>query len=183
MAGSLTVITGGMYAGKSSELLRYLSRAQYGKKVIQLFKPVIDNRYSAQDVVTHSGNSLTAVVVDSAPDIFSHLDPRTQVVGIDEAQFFDHSIARVVDQLANEGLEVVVAGLNQDSRGVPFGTMPTLLALADTVLSVRAVCVVCGQDACKTYRLASDANQVLVGALGAYEARCRACWKVGTLPA
>lgn len=182
MAGSLTVIAGGMYAGKSSELIRYLSRSQYGKKSIQLFKPLLDNRYSASDVVTHSGTSLKAVPVDSALDIYSHLDPRTTVVGIDEAQFFDASISHVVDQLANEGLEVIVAGLNQDSSGNPFGSMPTLLALADNVITVRAVCVVCGQDACKTYRLAQDADQVLVGALGVYEARCRGCWKTGRLP-
>ena len=182
MAGSLTVIAGGMYAGKSSELLRYLSRAQYGKKRIQLFKPVLDNRYSADDVVTHSGASLTAIPVESALDIFSHIDPKTNVVGIDEAQFFDHSIARVVDQLANEGVEVVVAGLNQDSSGNPFGSMPILLALADEVVSVRAVCVTCGADASKTYRLTQEDSQVLVGALGVYEARCRACWKTGRLP-
>ncbi len=177
MAGSLTVIAGGMYAGKSTELIRYLTRAQYGQKNVQLFKPQIDNRYSAEDVVTHSGVRLEAIPVSEASLIPSYLKDDTHVVGIDEAQFFDLSIVRVVEYLADTGIEVVVAGLNQDSNGTPFGNMPSLMAQADTVVSVRAVCVRCGGDACKTYRLAPSEGQVLVGALGVYEARCRSCWR------
>jgi len=184
--GSLTVICGSMFAGKSEELIRLARRALYAKKTVQVFKPVLDDRYHASMVVTHMGVQHDAIAVSSVTDLQLKLDPNVEVVLIEEAQFFDNSLANLAMSLADKGVDVVCAGLDQDFRREPFGPMPRLLALADEVVKLRAICMKCGAPASHTYRMIDgkpvhrDDPIILIGATESYEARCRKCFKLRT---
>jgi thymidine kinase len=173
-----------MFAGKSEELIRRARRALYARKRIQVFKPALDDRYDSQMVVAHMGARHDATPVSGVADLASKLDPRADLVLIEEAQFFDPSLVPLVVQLADTGTEVVVAGLDQDFRREPFGPMPLLLAAADEVIKLRAICVKCGGVASHTQRLVDgkparwDDEIVLIGAQESYEARCRSCFRI-----
>jgi thymidine kinase len=174
-AGWIEVIAGPMFSGKSEELIRLLKRAMIARQRVQVFKPKLDNRYSEGDVVSHSQMRVPCELVERAAEIRSRLDPRTEVVGIDEAQFFDEELPKVCGHLANLGKRVIAAGLDMDYRGVPFGPMPVLLAVAEEVHKIHAICTSCGAPAAYTQRLVESDELVVVGATGAYEARCRRC--------
>jgi len=177
--GSLEVICGSMFSGKSEELIRRLTRAKIGRRRVEVFKPRLDNRYSEVEVVSHGGLRLTALAVASSAEVLDRTDARTEVVGIDEAQFFDAGIVDVARRLADLGKRVVVAGLDQDYLGRPFDPMPALMAEAEEVTKTRAICVRCGAPASRTQRLVASAERVVVGAAGLYEARCRRCFEAG----
>jgi thymidine kinase len=164
-----------MFSGKTEELIRRVKRALYGKQKVQVFKPKIDNRYDETLVVSHSQLKLTSQPVDRAEEIFYSLRPETQVVGIDEVQFFGREIVAVVEALAARGVRVICAGLDQDYQGRPFEPMPQLLALAEYITKELAICVVCGNPANRSQRLIESGERVVVGAAGAYEPRCRRC--------
>lgn len=172
--GWLEVITGGMYSGKTEELIRRLRRAQFAKQKIQVFKPAIDNRYHAEDVTSHDRTSIQALPVANAEKIWDFLEADTQVVGIDEGQFFDQSLVGVCQKLADRGIRVLVAGLDTDWKALPFEPMPTLMAIAENVTKQHAVCMVCGKPASRTQRMTANEGKILVGSQGLYEARCRA---------
>lgn len=177
--GSVEVVCGSMFSGKTDELIRRLRRATIARQTVQVFKPVMDNRYDVEKVTSHAGSAFTAIPITKAADIFALLDPKTTLVGIDEAQFFDDEIVTIVQQLAEKGLRVLVAGLDTDFRGEPFGTMPILMAIAERVDKLQAICMVCGEAACRTQRLVNgkparyDDPVIIVGAAELYEARCR----------
>lgn len=187
-SGLIEVITGSMFSGKTDELIRRLRRARIAKQSVAVFKPAIDTRYAAQKVTSHAGTEFEALPVSRAADIPSLITPNTTVVAIDEAQFFDEPIAEVCQTLAGRGLRVIVAGLDMDFRGEPFGPMPKLLAIAEQVDKLRAICMVCGAPASRTQRLINgqparfDDPIVLVGGSEAYEARCRECHAVPGRP-
>ncbi len=174
-AGWLEVICGSMFSGKTEELIRRLRRAQIARQKVEIFKPKIDTRYSEEHIVSHNADKIPSTVVESPQEIFEHA-LEAQVIGIDEVQFFDDSIVQVVQKLANMGKRVIVAGLDQDYRGVPFEPMPQLLALAEYITKTHAICVVCGNPANHTYRRTDDDEQVIIGANDIYEARCRNCF-------
>ena len=174
-SGWIEVIAGPMFSGKSEELIRLLKRAMIARQRVQVFKPRLDNRYSEGDVVSHSQMRVPCELVERAEEIMSRLDPRTEVVGIDEAQFFDDELPRVCGHIANLGKRVIAAGLDMDYRGIPFGPMPVLLAVAEKVHKIHAICTSCGAEAAYTQRLIESDELVVVGASGAYEARCRRC--------
>ncbi|MDN4524770.1 thymidine kinase [Fictibacillus fluitans] len=186
--GWVEVICGSMFSGKSEELIRRVRRAKYGKLEVQVFKPVIDNRYSEESVVSHNGTAVIAQPVEKSLDILKNVSPDTEVVGIDEVQFFDEDVISVVQELADHGMRVIVAGLDQDFRGEPFGPMPELMALAETVTKLQAICMVCGSPASRTQRLINgkpasyDDPVILVGASESYEPRCRHCHEVPGKP-
>ncbi len=177
--GSLEVITGSMFSGKTDELIRRLRRAAIARQKIQVFKPTLDNRYAEEKVTSHAGADFDAEPIAEAHLILEKLRPETTVVGIDEAQFFDESIVEICEALAERGLRVIIAGLDTDFRGEPFGPMPALMAKAERVDKLRAICMVCGQEAARTQRLVNgrparyDDPVVIVGAAELYEARCR----------
>lgn len=183
-SGWIEVITGSMFSGKSEELIRRVKRAKIARQTVQVFKPMLDNRYSEEEVVSHNGEKVRAVGVDSAAAVLAAARPETEVVAIDEVQFFDREIVKVCSWLANMGKRVIVAGLDQDFRGEPFGSVPELLALAEYVTKLQAICVKCGNPASRTQRLvngrpaAYDDPVILVGAQEHYEARCRKCHEV-----
>ncbi len=171
--GWIEVITGCMFSGKSEELIRQIRRAELARQNIKVFKPKIDDRYSKTEVASHNNNKTPSIVVESPLEILKHIDANTQIVGIDEAQFFTHEIINVAHQLAEEGRRVIIAGLDTDWKGQAFGPMPVLLAQAEVVNKQYAICMVCGEPATRTQRLVSDQGDTLVGSTGAYEARCR----------
>lgn len=173
--GWIEVICGSMFSGKTEELIRRVKRALYGKQKVQVFKPKIDNRYDEILVVSHSQLKLTSQPVERAEEIFYSLRPETQVVGIDEVQFFGKEIVSVVEALAARGIRVICAGLDQDYQARPFEPMPQLLALAEYISKELAICVVCGNPANRSQRLIESGERVVVGAAGAYEPRCRRC--------
>jgi len=177
--GWVEVVTGSMFSGKSEELIRRLRRAIIAKQRVQVFKPALDERYAAAQVVSHSRWRLEAERVHKANEILERLDPRTEVVGIDEGQFFDHELVSVCGRMADLGKRVIVAGLDMDFRGEPFGPMPELLAVAEEVEKVHAICARCGTPASYTQRLSQAQEQVVVGAADIYEARCRRCFDPG----
>jgi thymidine kinase len=178
-SGAIEVITGSMFSGKTDELIRRLRRATIARQKVQVFKPVIDNRYAVEQVTSHAGSAYQAFPIVAAEDIFSNLDEETTVVAVDEAQFFDDGIISVCQELADQGLRVIVAGLDTDFRGEPFGPMPVLMAKAENVDKLHAICMVCGEAASRTQRLVNgnpayyDDPVVIVGASELYEARCR----------
>ncbi|MCQ6264926.1 thymidine kinase [Fictibacillus sp. WQ 8-8] len=182
--GWVEVICGSMFSGKSEELIRRVRRAKYGKLEVQVFKPLIDNRYSEESVVSHNGTAVIARPVEKSVDILKSVSPDTEVVAIDEIQFFDEDVISVVQELADHGIRVIVAGLDQDFRGEPFGPMPKLMALAESVTKLHAICMVCGSPASRTQRLINgkpasyDDPIILVGASESYEPRCRHCHEV-----
>lgn len=174
--GSIEVICGSMFSGKTEELLRRVKRAQIARQKVQVFKPVIDNRYSTDHVQSHDANRVLSLPVEKARDILKSVDDNTRVVGIDEAQFFDDQVVEVAQKLAYRGMRVIVAGLDMDFRGQPFGPVPKLLAVAEEVTKLSAVCTVCGNPASRSQRLAgSTHDKIVVGAKDIYEARCRFC--------
>ncbi|MBM4372412.1 MAG: thymidine kinase, partial [Deltaproteobacteria bacterium] len=175
--GHIEVICGPMFSGKSEELIRRLRRVQLANQRLQIFKPVLDDRYDRTQIVSHSDMKIPAEVVRSAAEILERLDERADVVGIDEAQFFDAGIVPLCQRLANMGKRVIVAGLDQDWRGEPFDPMPQLMAVAEYVTKTLAVCVRCGAPASRSQRLAPSPERVQVGAAGMYEARCRHCYE------
>lgn len=177
--GSLEVITGSMFCGKTDELIRRLRRAAIARQKVKVFKPAIDRRYSVEKVTSHAGTEFDAIPIKSASDIPNTLEPDTTVIAIDEAQFFDNSLIPIVQQLADQGLRVIVAGLDTDFRGEPFGPMPELMAKAERVDKLHAICMECGEAASRTQRLVNGKPAhyndpvVIVGAAEMYEARCR----------
>jgi thymidine kinase len=177
--GWVEVITGSMFSGKSEELIRRLRRAIIAKQRVQVFKPALDDRYTAAQVVSHSRWRLEAERVHKAAEILEKVDPRTEVVGIDEAQFFDEELVTICGHMADLGKRVIVAGLDMDFRGEPFGPMPKLLSIAEEVEKVHAICARCGAPASYTQRLTQAQEQVVVGAAETYEARCRRCFDPG----
>lgn len=177
--GSIEVVCGSMFSGKTDELIRRLVRATIAKQKVQVFKPAIDVRYAVEKVASHAGSTYDAIPVEKAADIRSKLDKDTTVVGIDEAQFLDPEVVTVAQELAARGIRVIVAGLDTDFRGEPFGSMPVLMSEAEDVLKLHAICMVCGGNASRTQRLVNgkparyDEPIVIVGASELYEARCR----------
>jgi thymidine kinase len=178
--GSIEVITGSMFSGKSEELIRRVRRAQIAKQTVQLFKPRVDARYSVDEIVSHSEMKMPSQVVGSAEEILAAVGPDTDVVAIDEGQFFDAAIVDVANELANEGRRVIVAGLDQDFRGRPFEPMPQLMAIAEYVDKTLAICMRCGAPANRSQRLVAASDRVVVGGAHEYEARCRACFDPGS---
>ena len=177
MGGRVEVIVGSMFSGKTEELIRRVKRALFARQTIQAFKPRIDNRYDATRIVSHGEIAIDAVAVATSESLLKRVQESTQVVAVDEAQFFDRGIVDVADRLANSGRRVILAGLDQDYMGRPFPPMPELMAIAEDVMKVRAVCSVCGADASRSQRLLPDAGTVLVGGADKYEARCRRCFR------
>lgn len=177
--GYLEVITGCMFAGKTEELIRRINTLQFAKKKVVVFKPAIDNRYAEEYVVSHAGSKVKSYALENSKDILNFIDDTVDVIAIDEVQFFDEEIVHVCDYLAKEGYRVMVAGLDMDFRGEPFGVIPTLLTHAEFVTKLTAVCTVCGSPATRTQRLIDGEPAsyhdpvILVGASEAYEARCR----------
>ncbi|MCC5891137.1 MULTISPECIES: thymidine kinase [unclassified Exiguobacterium] len=186
--GWIEVICGSMFSGKSEELIRRVRRAHYGKIPVQVFKPAIDDRYHEENVVSHSGNSVVAVPIQSSQDLYDAVREETQVIAIDEVQFFDEGIVDVIEQLASEDKRVICAGLDMDFRGEPFTMMPELLARAEFVTKLQAICLSCGAPASRTQRLIDghparyEDPVILVGAAESYEPRCRHCHDVPNKP-
>lgn len=182
--GWVEVICGPMYAGKTEELIRRITRMEYAKKNYLVFKPQIDDRYSIDEIASHSSRKSKAININNGNEIYQYIKEDTQAVVIDEIQFFDESMIKVIEDLAKRGLRVICAGLDLDFRGEPFGIIPSLLAIAEHVTKLSAICVVCGADATRTQRIINgkyayyDDPIVLVGAKESYEARCRRCHKV-----
>ncbi|MEK6620446.1 MAG: thymidine kinase [Chloroflexota bacterium] len=182
--GALEVIAGSMFSGKSEELIRRVKRAVIAKRAVQVFKPVVDDRYGVEVVRSHDGDSFSAHPVRTSAEILTRLSPETSVVAIDEVQFFDHGIVDVCRALVMDGRRVICAGLDLDFRGEPFGPVPALLALAEHVDKLTAICVVCGEAGTRTQRIvngvpaAFDDPIIVIGAQEAYEARCRSCHEV-----
>jgi thymidine kinase len=174
--GWIEVICGSMFSGKSEELIRRLRRAQIARQRVQIFKPKLDSRFSEDHIVSHSEMKIRSQLVSRAREILDLLDGRTQVIGIDEGQFFDMDLAYVCNNLADSGKRVIVAGLDQDFRGKPFDPMPELLSIAEYITKTLAICVRCGAPANRTQRLVENPDRMLVGATDAYEARCRLCF-------
>ncbi len=178
-SGTIEVITGSMFCGKTDELIRRLRRATIARRKVQVFKPLVDNRYGVEKVTSHAGSEFSARPIRTARELRDALDETTTVVAIDEAQFFDDEIVDLCQELADRGLRVIVAGLDTDFRGEPFGPMPALLAKAEVVDKLHAICMVCGEPASRTQRLVDGAPArysdpiVIVGASELYEARCR----------
>lgn len=175
--GSIEVICGSMFSGKTEELIRRLRRAQIARLNVEIFKPKTDNRYDAQAIVSHDQNSIHSTPVENAASILL-LGANTQVVGIDEAQFFDDELPEVCIKLANKGVRVIVAGLDMDYQGRPFGPIPALMAIAEDVLKVHAVCVICGGPANFSFRTIDNSAKILLGEKESYEPRCRACYNL-----
>jgi thymidine kinase len=173
--GWIEVVSGPMFSGKSEELIRRLRRAVIARQRVQVFKPRLDDRYAPEELVSHSQWRIPCEVIERSDEVLARLDPRTEVVGIDEAQFFDLGLPDICTHLANLGKRVLVAGLDMDYRGVPFGPMPTLLAIAEQVHKIHAICARCGAAGAYTQRLSEAREQVVVGASEVYEARCRRC--------
>lgn len=175
-SGWIEVVTGSMFSGKSEELIRRVRRAQIARQKVQLFKPQLDARYSEGEIVSHSEMKMPSQVVEGAREILDRVNEETQVVAIDEGQFFDMSLVEVADTLASRGLRVIVAGLDQDYRGRPWEPMPQLMAVAEYVDKTLAVCMSCGAPANRSQRLMATEDRVVVGGEGDYEARCRRCF-------
>ncbi len=176
--GWIEVICGSMFSGKTEELIRRIRRAEYARQKILVFKPAIDNRYNNNNIVSHSKMEAPSIPINEASEIYEHLYDEVQIVAIDEAQFFDESLVGICNDLADRGIRVIVAGLDQDYRGVPFGCIPQLLSIAEYVTKNLAICMNCGNPANRTQRLIHNDAQILVGSTEIYEARCRDCHEV-----
>jgi thymidine kinase len=177
IGGSIEVVCGSMFSGKTEELIRRVNRARIAKVNVEIFSPVADTRYDKSALVSHNLNSIPSKAVSKAAEILP-LASHIQVVGIDEAQFFDEELPSVCQTLADAGIRVIVAGLDMDFKGRPFGTMPQIMAIADSVTKLHAVCVKCGQQAMYSYRLVPDDSKILLGEKESYEARCRNCFNL-----
>jgi thymidine kinase len=176
-SGWVEVITGSMFSGKSEELIRRLRRAKIGRQKVQIFKPRVDVRSGEAEIVSHSDMKMPSQAVESAREILAAVSEDTEVVGIDEGQFFEAALVEVVDELANRGLRVIVAGLDQDFRGRPFDPMPQLMAVAEYVDKTLAICLKCGAPANRSQRIVEATDRVVVGGANQYEARCRGCFR------
>jgi thymidine kinase len=174
--GWIEVIVGSMFSGKSEELIRRLRRAQIARQKVQIFKPLVDTRYAGDHIVSHSEMRIESQAVPSSRALLDAVAPATEVIGIDEGQFFDLELPMICNTLAEQGKRVIVAGLDQDYLGKPFEPMPQLLAIAEYITKTHAICMVCGNPANHTQRLVPSGERVLVGAQGLYEARCRRCF-------
>jgi len=174
-AGAIEVICGSMFSGKTEELIRRMRRAQFAKQTVEIFKPAMDTRYSEESIVSHDQNAIPCTAVEHSGNILL-LSAERDVIGIDEAQFFDDGLPSVCNQLANQGIRVIVAGLDMDYRGNPFGPMPELCAIADDVTKVHAICVECGQLAGYSHRLVHNSKLVLLGEKEEYQPLCRRCF-------
>jgi thymidine kinase len=175
-AGWIEVIAGSMFSGKSEELIRRLTRARIARQKVQVFKPGIDARYSLEEIASHSGQKHLSIPVSNTAEMLALIEPDTQVVGIDEAQFFDMPIIQAVNDLAEQGKRVIIAGLDQDYTGKPFEPMPQLLSIAEFITKTHAICVKCGATANYSQRTVESEARVEVGASDKYEARCRRCF-------
>jgi thymidine kinase len=175
-AGWVEVIAGSMFSGKSEELIRRLNRARIARQKVQVFKPRIDDRYSVEEIASHSGMTHISKPVMTAAELLAQIDDDTEVIGIDEGQFFDMEVIDAVNELAAMGKRVIIAGLDQDYMGKPFEPMPQLLSIAEYITKTHAICVKCGQTANYSQRTFESEERVEVGAAGKYEARCRACF-------
>jgi thymidine kinase len=174
--GWIEVIVGSMFSGKSEELIRRLRRARIARQKVQIFKPSIDTRYSEDQIVSHGEMRIESRAVEGSRQLLDAIEPDTEVIGIDEGQFFDQDLPAICSALADRGMRVIVAGLDQDYLGKPFEPMPQLLAIAEYITKTHAICMVCGNPANHTQRLVSSEDRVLLGAQGMYEARCRRCF-------
>lgn len=179
--GRIEVICGSMFSGKTEELIRRMKRAQFAHQKVEIFKPAIDTRYSDDDVVTHEGVAIPSTPVDNSSSILL-LGDQCDVIGIDEAQFFDENLVAVCNELASKGVRVIIAGLDMDFRGVPFGPMPALCAVADDVTKVHAICVRCGALAYVSHRKVHEEKRVLLGEVNEYEPLCRVCYQKAKTP-
>lgn len=175
-AGWIEVVCGSMFSGKTEELIRRLKRARISKQKVEIFKPKVDTRYHEEDVVSHDSNAIQSTPVESAAQILLYVED-VEVVGIDEAQFFDDEIFNVCNQLAERGIRVIVAGLDMDFQGKPFGPMPGLMAAAEYVTKVHAICIECGALAQFSHRTVRDSKQVMLGETESYEPLCRSCYQ------
>ncbi len=174
--GRIEVVCGSMFSGKTEELIRRLRRAQFAKQHVEIFKPAIDTRYSDEEVVSHDHNAIPSTPIDSSASILL-LSSNIDVVGIDEAQFFDEGLVDVCNELANRGVRVIIAGLDMDYKGIPFGPIPALCAIADDVTKVHAICVKCGALAYVSHRKVQNNKRVLLGETQEYEPLCRECYQ------
>jgi thymidine kinase len=174
--GWIEVVVGSMFSGKSEELIRRLRRARIARQKVQIFKPAIDTRYSDDHIVSHGEMRIESRAVEGSRQLLDAIEPDTEVIGIDEGQFFDQDLPAVCSALADRGMRVIVAGLDQDYLGKPFEPMPQLLAIAEYITKTHAICMVCGNPANHTQRLVASEDRVLLGAHGMYEARCRRCF-------
>ena len=179
-SGWIEVICGSMFSGKTEELIRRLKRAKFANQKVEIFKPKTDSRYSSNNVVSHDENAIESVVVDKSTDIL-RMSNDINVIGIDEAQFFDNQLTDVCQKLAIRGTRIIVAGLDMDFRGKPFGPIPNLLAVAEYVTKVHAICPHCGNLATHSYRLSAEQETVVLGEKDKYEPRCRICYEMGNI--
>jgi thymidine kinase len=188
-SGWIEVICGSMFSGKTEELIRRLRRAKFANQRVEVFKPKMDTRYDAQKVVSHDATEILAIPLDDSSKILQHTIQRTSlgeggqmdVIGIDEAQFFDLELTDVCQKLALKGIRVIVAGLDMDYRGIPFGPMPHLLAVAEYITKVHAICAHCGNLATHSYRKVAQSERIMLGEKDTYEPRCRACYNMGNI--
>ena len=179
-SGWIEVVCGSMFSGKTEELLRRLKRAKIANQIVEIYKPKVDTRYDDTKVVSHDANSILSIPVAQSEDILN-VSEEVNVVGIDEAQFFDDGITEVCQELASRGVRVIVSGLDMDYLGKPFGPMPALLSVAEYITKLHAICSHCGNLATHSYRLVPDADQVMLGEKESYEARCRTCYAMGNI--
>lgn len=179
-SGWIEVITGSMFSGKTEELIRRMRRAQIANQKVAIFKPVLDNRYSDDAVVSHNQNAIPSIGVENSGNILVGAQ-EVEVVGVDEAQFFDMALPDVCQELATQGIRVICAGLDMDYKGNPFGPMPNLMAVSEYITKVHAICPHCGSLATHSYRLTQESGQVLIGEKEKYEPRCRMCYQMGNI--
>lgn len=177
--GWIEVVCGSMFSGKTEELIRRLRRAQLANQRVEIFKPMIDTRYSEVEIVSHNANAIRSTPVENSQNILLLVEQGAEVVGIDEAQFFDLELVNVCQKLASRGTRVIIAGLDMDYLGNPFGPMPQLMAVAEYVTKVQAICMVCGDLASHSFRKVSQSEKVLLGEKESYEPRCRSCFNAG----
>lgn len=180
-SGWIEIVTGCMFSGKSEELIRRLRRAQIANQSIVCFKPKKDDRYDEEQVVTHNLNAQESIAVAQSADLIDHIDKHNSVIGIDEGQFFDMGLVDIAQKLALKGKRIIVAGLDLDYRGIPFGPMPHLMAVAEYVTKVHAICPHCGNLATHSYRLTAETDTVVIGEKDKYEPRCRMCYSMGNI--
>jgi thymidine kinase len=179
-SGWIEVICGSMFSGKTEELIRRLKRSVFARQKVVVFKPKVDTRYAKEQVVSHDANQLEALTVQNSAEILQ-LSEGIEVVGIDEAQFMDQNLTKIVQEMALKGTRVIVAGLDMDYKGIPFGPIPDLLAVAEYITKVHAICRHCGNLATHSYRLSEEESQVLLGEKESYEPRCRLCYSMGNI--